>query len=153
MMRMTKQVDYAIGLLTSLARKGEQRRSSAADLARATKIPVPMAIKLLKILARGGILDSQRGFKGGYQLARPAGEVSLADVLGAVEGPIALTQCSENAEGCQRSATCLSSANLRLIDRALRDSLGRISLSEMCQPLELSHRFGWSLEGNKQADR
>ena len=92
MIRITKQTDYGIVLLTHLAANPE-RQYTAPELAAEARLPLPMVSKILKLLARDGLLASHRGVKGGYSLARPAEEISMAEIIAALEGPIAITEC------------------------------------------------------------
>ena len=92
MIRITKQTDYGIVLLTHLAAHPD-RHFNAPELAAEARLPLPMVSKILKLLAREGLLASHRGVKGGYSLARPAEEISMAEIIAALEGPIAITEC------------------------------------------------------------
>ena len=94
MIRITKQTDYGIVLLTYLAGHTE-RLFNAPELAAETHLPLPMVSKILKVLTREGMLASHRGVKGGYSLARLPEEISMAEIIAALEGPIALTECVE----------------------------------------------------------
>jgi Rrf2 family protein len=93
-----------------------------------------MASKILKALARGGLLVSQRGVKGGYRLATPAERISLADVIQALEGPIGITACSFNPGACEQEGSCPVQSNWKQISLAMRDALDRIPLSDMVIP-------------------
>ena len=97
-MRLTHLADYAVVMMTAAARKGAGERLSATVLAEDTGVPLPTAQKLMGKLAAAGLLDSVRGAGGGFTLARPGQEISLADIIEAVEGPIAMTQCSGSEE-------------------------------------------------------
>jgi Rrf2 family protein len=101
MLRMTKQTDYGIVLMTHLA-QAASGQFSAPELAEALRIPPPMVSKILKLLARDGLLVSHRGVRGGYALARPAAEISVAQVIGALEGSLAMTAiaCASPSARC-----------------------------------------------------
>ncbi len=99
MLKITRQTDYAVMILTRFAQEGPARIHNARDLSEETEVPPPMASKILKILAREGLLISQRGVKGGYRLARPASQVTIGEVIRAIEGPVAITECVEAAPG------------------------------------------------------
>jgi Rrf2 family protein len=102
-----------------------------------------MVAKILKQLARTGLLLSQRGVNGGYRMARPAHAVTVADVITAIEGPIALTECIEHADGdCARESICQVRGNWQLINRRVLDFLGTITLAEMAGPLAESPTAG-----------
>ena len=135
MLRLTKQTDYGIVLLTQLANAPEQR-FAAPELAAETRIPQPMVSKILKILTREGLLDSHRGVKGGYSLAREPQDVSVAEVITALDGPIAFTDCIDDAPGCcSQEDICRLRGNWQRINDAIRQTLESISLAEMIHPL------------------
>ncbi|MFW5680086.1 MAG: SUF system Fe-S cluster assembly regulator [Pseudomonadota bacterium] len=134
--RLSRVADYGIVLMTELARTGASK--ATPELAERTRIAQPMAGKILKALAREGLLTSQRGAKGGYQLARPASLITVAEVIEALDGPIALTACIEVGEGeCGIEAICPARANWHRINAAMREALDGISIAEMAQ--------GWAL--------
>lgn len=136
MLRMTKQADYGIVLMTTLADRGDEQMA-AAELAEATGIPGPTVAKVLKLLAREGLLDSQRGVKGGYSLSRSPQEISVVDMIEALEGPIAVTECIEDAPGeCNQEASCRLRSNWQIINDAVRRALETITLAELTHPLE-----------------
>lgn len=135
MIRITREADYGIVLMTGLA-QAEGQALSAAALAQQRNLPLPMVSKILKTLARAGLLVSQRGALGGYSLARSAADISAADIIGAVEGPIAITECSEEGHDgcCSRQAHCEVSGHWPRINRAIYNALQGISLLEMSRP-------------------
>jgi len=134
MIRITREADYGIVLMTCLA-QAEDRPRSAAALAQQRQLPLPMVSKILKSLTRAGLLISQRGAQGGYSLARPAIEISAADIVGALEGPIAITECSTgNHDGCSRLEHCEVSGHWTRINQAIHTALQSISLLEMSRP-------------------
>ncbi len=129
--RLSKLADYGIVIMTNMARVPE-RQYNANAIATESHIPLPMASKILKALARGGVLASTRGAKGGYRLARPADGISVADVITALEGPIALTACIEDGPGyCDIEALCPARTNWQRINDAIRGALDGISVAEM----------------------
>lgn len=135
MIRMTKQADYGIVLMSRLA-ADPGRLHTAAELAAETHLPAPTVSKILKLLARAGLLASHRGVHGGYVLARAPQELSVAQVIGALEGPIAITECIDETPGlCSQEAFCPTRGNWHQINRAIRQALEAISLAEMTQPL------------------
>lgn len=132
MIRITRETDYGILLMTGLA---QSQPRSAAALAQQRQLPLPMVSKILKALTRAGLLHSQRGVQGGYSLARPAGEISAADIISALEGPLAITECSADAhEGCARQEHCEVSGHWPRINQAIYTALQSISLAEMSRP-------------------
>lgn len=135
MIRITREADYGILLMTGLAQTEGQPRSAAA-LAQQRRLPLPMVSKILKTLTRSGLLSSQRGAQGGYSLARPAIEISAADIIRALEGPLAITECSANDahDGCARQEHCEVSGHWPRINQAIYAALQSISLAEMSRP-------------------
>jgi len=140
MIRLTKQADYGIVLLTQLASTGQ---APATELALQTHLPGPMVSKILKLLARSGLLVSHRGVRGGYELGRSAAEISVADVILALEGPIALTECSEHSDHeCSYEAFCRVRENWQRINRAVREALENITIADMARPNFLTATAG-----------
>ena len=138
MIRLTKQADYGIVLMSQLALTGQ---AAAAELAAQTHLPPAMVSKILKLLARSKLLLSHRGVHGGYELARPAAEVSVAEVIFALEGPIALTQCSEHShDDCSYEAFCRVRENWQRIDRTVRHALEGVTIEDMARPDSLASR-------------
>lgn len=133
MIRITKQTDYGIVLLTHLAAMPD-RQVNAPELAGETHLPLPMVSKILKLLVREGLLISHRGVKGGYSLSRPAEEISMAEVVSALEGPIAITECVDDDSGCTHAPICPVRGRWNRINTALREALAGISLGEMADP-------------------
>ncbi len=136
MIRMTKQTDYGIELLTHVARTRDRDTITARDLAKSTRLPRPTVSKVLKLLAREGILRSHRGVKGGYSLARSPSQITLADIVIALEGPVAITACiSEAAEECERYLVCGVRSNSERINGMILNALRTVTLTEMSAPL------------------
>jgi FeS assembly SUF system regulator len=136
MLRMTRLTDYGIVLLTHFARHPQRLTRNAPELAAAAHLPQPTVSKILKILAREGLLVPHRGAKGGFSLARPPQDITVADVITALEGPIALTECSTHGtDRCGIESLCPVTTNWRRINRAVLDALRDISLAEMASPL------------------
>ena len=118
MLRLSKMADYGTVVMTTMIREPERSRS-AAEISAAIHVPVPTVSKILKILARGGLVVSLRGAKGGYMLARPAGEISLVDIINVMDGPIGMTECSVTPGLCAQEAGCLVRANWQRINTAI----------------------------------
>jgi FeS assembly SUF system regulator len=133
--RLSKLADYGIVMMTNMARH-PLRQHNAAGIAAESHIPLPMASKILKALARAGLLASHRGAKGGYGLARAAEAISVAEVIVALDGPIALTSCIEDGPGgCEIESLCPARANWQRINDAIRSALDDITMAEMAQTL------------------
>ena len=135
MFRITKQTDYGIVLLSHMALE-PGRLFAAPELAAETQLPLPTVSKVLKLLARDGLLESHRGVKGGYCLARTPAEMTVTEIITSLEGPIAMTECVDNASGaCQQEAFCPLRGNWQVINRAVRAALESITLRDMAGPL------------------
>ena len=133
MLRITKVTDYGIEVLARMARENTQ--SSAADLAEAASLPLPIVSKVLKILGREGVLLSHRGIKGGYTLSAPAEEITVSEVIGALEGPIAMTECTVFGDvECDHEDDCPVRANWQIINQAVSKALSGITLADMMRP-------------------
>lgn len=130
MIRLTNLADYAVVLMGHLARR--DRRGNASELAEETGLPVPTVSKILGAMSRAKLLASHRGLKGGFTLARPAGEITIADVIEAVDGPIALVHCIENAPGdCDYEPICTMRTHWQVINAAVKDGLERVTLADI----------------------
>jgi FeS assembly SUF system regulator len=132
-MRLTHLADYAVVMMTAAARREPGERLSAAELSAETGVPLPTAQKLMGKLASAGLLHSARGAGGGFSLARPGPEISLADVIEAVEGPIAMTQCSgsDEASDCALDAHCRVKPHMNLVSNAVRGALAAVSVAQL----------------------
>ena len=135
MIRMTKQADYGIVLLTRMANEAE-RLFTAAEIAEEAQLPQPTVSKILKILGRAGLLLSHRGMKGGYTLARDPEAITVAEIITALEGPIAITECINDSPGeCSQELFCPVRGNWQRINYAIRHALEGITLAEMTHPI------------------
>ena len=133
-MRLSHLADYAVVLMTAAARRPPSARLSATELAGETGVPLLTAQKLMGQLAGCGLLSSARGAGGGFALARPATDISLADIVEAVEGPIALTMCSDsNNHDCILDAHCRVKPHIGVVGNAVRGALGAVSLQELAR--------------------
>ena len=137
-MRLTHLADYAVVMMTAAARRGDAVRVSAAELAQDTGVPLPTAQKLMGQLAGAGLLNSVRGAGGGFTLARPVTEISLADIVEAVEGPIAMTMCSgsDGPSECALDANCRVKPHMGIVSNAVRGALGAVSLAQLSSPAQ-----------------
>ena len=139
---MTKTADYGIVLMTRIA-GGEDRIFSALELSNETQLPHPTASKILKILARSGLLESHRGAKGGYTLGRSPEEISVVEIITALDGPIGITECIDDTPGeCGHEAVCPLKGNWQRINEAIRQALAGITLAEMTPPSPQLVRLG-----------
>jgi FeS assembly SUF system regulator len=143
MIRMTRLTDYGIMLLTYFARDARHPTRSARELAADSHLPQPTVSKILKLLAHHDILEAHRGVKGGFSLARRPEQITVAEIVNALEGPVALTQCSDHQEHCDLERLCIVGSNWRKINQVVIDALSRISLAEMARPLDLVAPVEW----------
>ena len=131
-MRLTSLADYAVVMMAAAARHPAGARLSAGLLAEETGVPLPTAQKLMGRLAAAGLLSSARGTGGGFTLARPACGISLADIVEAVEGPIAMTNCIEgSASDCALEGSCRVKPHLNAANLAVRGALQGVSLASL----------------------
>jgi FeS assembly SUF system regulator len=130
MLKLNKLADYATVLLTSMASAPAEVCNGQA-LSQRTHIPAPTVAKVLKALTRGGLVRSSRGLHGGYQLARPAHRITVAEIVQALEGPIAITDCAVHGTGCEIADGCRSRKAFRLIDSAIREALAAVTLADI----------------------
>ncbi|MCC6810704.1 MAG: SUF system Fe-S cluster assembly regulator [Deltaproteobacteria bacterium] len=135
MIRLAKLTDYGIALMSHVARiEPATTLHSARDLAEATQIPLPTVSKLLKLLSQSGLLQSQRGVRGGYSLTRSPKTISVSDVVRALEGPLNLTECGDAAEihsGCSIEHVCRVKPHWQTINLAIRAALDQLTLADM----------------------
>jgi FeS assembly SUF system regulator len=130
MLRISRLTDYATVLLAALA-EAPARVQTATALAERTHIALPTVSKLLKQLQHTGIVSSTRGLRGGYQLARPPTEISAASILDALEGPLALTDCSAGHGQCEIEPTCRVGRFWQRMNLAIRHSLSEVTLAQL----------------------
>ncbi len=128
MLRISRLTDYATVILASL---GGGALQSAADIAERTHIGLPTVSKLLKELQHAGLVRSVRGAHGGYRLARPAARINASEIIDAVEGPVALTECASGAGHCGIESTCQVGHGWQRISLGIRHALAEISLEEL----------------------
>jgi FeS assembly SUF system regulator len=131
MLRLSNLADYAVLVMTTLARATPDSPMSATQVAAASGVPLPTVAKLLGQLARAGLLVSSRGVAGGFGLARPAREISLADMVEAIDGPIALTHCAQGETDCDLAECCPVRPHWEPVNRAVRAALAEVALSEL----------------------
>jgi FeS assembly SUF system regulator len=138
MLRISKLTDYAILLMVELACDGEVL--SAHALAERIGVEVTTASKVLKMLAGSGLLQSYRGASGGYRVERGARDISVAEVIAAIEGPIAMTECSVEPGLCSQEDSCGLRSNWQRISTAVARALQGVTLAEMSAPPASSAR-------------
>jgi FeS assembly SUF system regulator len=136
MIRLTRLADYGIVLLTYVARQPEGMVHNVPELAAEAHLPLPTVSKVLKILAKGGLLKSHRGVKGGFHLAKKPEDIKLDEIVSILDGPIAITECSSaTGNRCTHTVRCPARSNLQMINNAVLTALRNISLADMTRPL------------------
>ena len=130
MLRIGKLTDYATVLMTCLAGR-EPALLPASELATLAHLEPPTVSKLLKLLAASGLVESRRGSKGGYRLARNAKSISVLDIVVALEGPMGMTECSASKGACDHEVHCQVQHNWQRISRLIASSLAEVSLADM----------------------
>ena len=145
-MRLSSMADYAVVTMAAAARRCGHARVSAQQIAEETGLPAPTVQKLVSKLSAAGLLRAVRGAHGGLTLARPAAAISLADIVEAVEGPIALASCSERVGGergrheCTLESACAVRPHWPVVDAALHGALSGVSLSQLAAPAAIPVR-------------
>ena len=134
MITLSKMADYGTVVMTSMVHEPERSRS-AAEVAAAIHVPVPTVSKILKMLTRGGLLVSVRGIRGGYLLARPSSEITLVDIIHAMDGPIGMTECSVTPGLCTQESGCAVRATWQRVNQAVLGVLREITLDQMVVPV------------------
>ena len=133
-MRLSNMADYAVVVMGAAARHCGGLRTSATELASETGIALPTVQKLVSILSKGGLLRSVRGAGGGIQLARPAAAITLADIIEAVEGPIAMTACCDSGKhDCALEGSCHVQPHWAVVNQAVRGALADVKLASLAR--------------------
>ncbi len=130
MLKLARLTDYATSVLVVLSHHRSECLS-AAELSRFAHLELPTVSKVLKLLARAGLVDSFRGAHGGYQLAVDAGQISVAQIVRAIEGPIAMTTCTVEANSCKQEDVCDMRSNWKKVDKVVSEALESVSLADM----------------------
>ncbi|OYV32126.1 MAG: SUF system Fe-S cluster assembly regulator [Acidocella sp. 20-61-6] len=131
MLRLSRLTDYAVVALVRLGT--EDKVATSPGIAAATGIPEPTVAKVLKALAGHGLVTSTRGAHGGYRLSRPLSQIAVAEVICAVDGPIALTSCVDGAVGCESQSLCPVAGRWDPVNDAIRNALTDITLADMAE--------------------
>lgn len=149
MIRLSRLADYSVVLMTHIACSPPMSHS-AQSVARATAIPLPTASKLLSSLAGAGVLAATRGARGGYRLARRPEQISVAEIVGTIDGPIALTQCIEHGPGyCELEGLCPSRTGWQVINRAVRKAFEEVSLADLVSSAPMSADVAYAPEAGE----
>jgi FeS assembly SUF system regulator len=129
MLRLSRLTDYAVVALVHLGRSGMVQTSPG--IASVIGLPEPTVAKVLKALANHGLVASLRGAHGGYRLSKPLNQIPVADVILAIDGPIALAACVDGAVGCESQSLCPVAGRWDPVNAAIRDALTAITLADM----------------------
>ncbi|MBZ5522015.1 MAG: SUF system Fe-S cluster assembly regulator [Acidobacteriia bacterium] len=141
MLKLTKKADYGLIAVKHLAESGESGSCSAKDIAEAYGIPQPAMAKILQKLVKSGLLISQQGINGGYVLARDAKNISALEVIKAIDGPLFITSCADEKQGCYQGHKCTVREPLRKVNQSIQQVLGRLSIADMKeQPREAEEK-------------
>ncbi len=130
MLRITRLTDYATVVLSHMAQDAKSLFSSK-KLASELGLGIPTVSKILKLLAAAGLVSSVRGAEGGYRLARSAADIAITDIIEALEGPLAMTECALHEDSCEQSSSCHLSTSWQSISQGISDILRQISLADM----------------------
>jgi FeS assembly SUF system regulator len=136
MLRLSKFADYGTQVMAYMAK--DSAVHSASEVAAGLGMAVSTVSKILKMLARDGLVESMMGAKGGYRLARHPKDISMVEIINAMDGPISITECS-GVSACTRESLCSTRGNWQGINRVIQEALERVSLAEMIKPKHQSH--------------
>lgn len=131
MLRLSKKADYALIAMKHLAVRGDRGSSNAREIAELYGIPVELMAKVLQRLVRRGLLASHQGTRGGYQLARASGQISVADVIQAIDGPVTVTACSTDDGQCEQFAKCNVRDPLWRVRERIASALAECTIAEL----------------------
>ncbi len=141
MFRISRLTDYGIVIMAHLADCEDDTIHNARELASQTRLPSPVVSKILKLLTRANLLISQRGSKGGYNLARPAAEISVVEMITALEGPVGITECTIHPGACPQEPSCHVRDPWQRINGAVQAALENVTLADLAKPLEPANSF------------
>jgi FeS assembly SUF system regulator len=131
MFRLNRLTDYAVVVMAQMSLRGDTVRT-APQISQETGVPLPTVAKLLNALARENLVASHRGAAGGYALSKPAEEITVAEIIQALEGPIALTACVDGSVGsCESETLCPMRGNWDKVNKAIRHALSGVTLADM----------------------
>ena len=136
MIKLSRLTDYGVVVMSQMAQEMSAMKT-APELAAATGVPMPTVAKLLKLLVKDGLVESWRGVNGGYALTRSIDDITAADIIEALEGPVALTACVDGSEAdCGVESLCPMRGGWEKINRAIRAALEEVTLAELSQPAD-----------------
>lgn len=137
MLKITRETDYAMLIMCEMALNSASQNESmsASQISGKTSISIPTVSKLLKLLVKSGILSSTRGPNGGYQLTKEAGQINVADIICAIEGPVSINNCATDEHECDRSQGCTLAPHWVRINDAVFRALSSVLLSDLMLPI------------------
>ncbi len=136
MIKLSRLTDYGVVVMSQMAQDMAAMKT-APELAAATGVPTPTVAKLLKMLVKGGLVESWRGVNGGYALTRNIDDITAADIIEALEGPVALTACVDGSDAdCGVESLCPMRGGWEKVNRAIRAALEEVTLAELSQPAD-----------------
>ena len=136
MIKLSRLTDYGVVVMSQMAQNMSAMKT-APELAAATGVPTPTVSKLLKLLVKGGLVESWRGVNGGYALTKNIDDITAADIIAALEGPVALTACVDGSEAdCGVESLCPMRGGWEKVNRAIRAALEEVTLAELSQPAD-----------------
>ena len=142
-MRLSSLADYAVVMMSAAARQCGATRLNATLLAEETGLPLPTVQKLVSRLSTAGLIESSRGTGGGFRLSRPPAAISLADIVEAIEGPIAMTVCVDaGSHDCCVEDSCKVKPHWNVVNGAVRGALAGVSLASLVSPLPFTGGVG-----------
>jgi Rrf2 family protein len=131
MLRLSKKADYGLIAMKHLALRGDRGASSAREIAELYGIPIELMAKVLQRLVRRGLLASHQGTRGGYELVRMPSQISVADVIQAIDGPVAVTACTTEEGQCEQFAKCNVRDPLWRVRERILTALGECTIAEL----------------------
>jgi Rrf2 family protein len=131
MLRLSKKADYALIAMKHLALRGDRGSSSAREIAGMYAIPIELMAKVLQRLVQRGLLASHQGTRGGYQLARTPSQITVADVIQAIDGPVTVTACSTDEGQCEQFSKCNVRDPLYRVRERILAALAECSIAEL----------------------
>jgi FeS assembly SUF system regulator len=134
MIRLGKLTDYGLLLMAEIARSPRELHT-ARDLAASCRLPLPTVSKVLKTLLQSRLLLSHRGTRGGYSLVREPRQIAITEIISALEGPLALTECSMDDSACDLEPSCPMKDNQRIINQVIHGALAKVMLSDLIRPM------------------
>ena len=136
MLRIGKLTDYALLIMSQMAKKQEMLLSTT-QLAEMLHLPLPTVSKILKMLSDAHLVSSQRGAEGGYRLAKNPVEITVADIIAAMEGALSVTECCEGFGRCAIDSSCMIRENFRVINKKIQALLAQFTIIDLLKPLSL----------------